>query len=313
MKKTTSIILLLTALMLSTACSKSPTPSTPSTGTTAPAETVPQFDNDIERKHYEYWITYENPKLNEEVTAYGYDDDGVLTLPLSELRHCEETYPRKIIITRAPIEPVSERYNKKSAAYYRRGMGLEITGYVTDLVSHCKRKVHMNSETTYLPKQWTVDYDGYTETKIMITGVLAVGTHDNGEEYDYSFLIGKKVTVIQQGYWYYDDNGELRKDGFNMKYTYVLKPNTEAVIAIENIKVKEKFSTCTTGAEAYAILTNQENPCYVYDFYPVTNKQGEKMTNSAMLEEYFKSLDEEYGGLYDPWGKKNAVKENLAL
>ena len=113
MKKTTSIILLLTALMLSTACSKSPTPSTPSTGTTAPAETVPQFDNNIDKEYYEHWITYENPKLNEEVTAYGYDDDGVLTLPLSELRHCEETYPRKIIITRAPIEPVSERYNKK--------------------------------------------------------------------------------------------------------------------------------------------------------------------------------------------------------
>ena len=313
MKKTTSIILLLTALMLSTACSKSPALSASSTDTTAPAETVPQFDNDIERKYYEHWITYENPKLNEEVTAYGYDDDGVLTLPLSELRHCEETYPRKIVISKVPPEPVSERYNKKSTAYYRRGMGLEITGYVTDLVSHCKREVFMNPEKTYLPKQWTVEYDGYTETKIMITGVLAVGTHDNGDEYDYSFLIGKEITVIQQGYWYYDDNGELCKDGFNMKYTYVLKPNTEAVIAIENLKVKEKFSACTNGAEAYAILTNQENPCYVYDFYPATNKQGEKITNSAMLEEYFKALDEEYGGIYEPWGKKNAVKENLAL
>lgn len=73
------------------------------------------------------------------------------------------------------------------------------------------------------------------------------------------------------------------------------------------------FSTCTTGAEAYAILTNQENPCYVYDFYPATNKQGEKITNSAMLEEYFKSLDEEYGGLYDPWGKKRGERKTRAV
>ena len=134
-----------------------------------------------------------------------------------------------------------------------------------------------------------------------------------GEEYDYSYLVGKVITTRQDGFWYYDDEGELCKGGTAKCYTYVLKPNVEAVITVGAFDTKNALSDCTTGAEAYENLHDQKRPRFVYDFYPNVNKQGEKITTPAMLEAYYKSLDEEYGGLYDPWGKKNAVKENLAL
>ena len=318
MKKTTSIILLLTALMLLTACSKSPTLSTPSTGTTAPAETVPQFDNNIDKEYYEHWITHENPKLNEEVRSYGYDENGNLVLPLSELRHAEEVLPKRFTISPAIKYPISERFNKSSPEYRNMDYYAVVTGYVVDLTSYCTRTVRIVNEANspdhpWLPEQWSVSYDGYTETKIMITGIISIGNHVQGEEYDYSYLVGKVITTRQDGFWYYDDEGELCKGGTARRYTYVLKPNVEAVITVGAFDTKNALSDCTTGAEAYENLHDRKRPRFVYDFYPNVNKQGEKITTPAMLEAYYKSLDEEYGGLYDPWGKKNAVKENLAL
>lgn len=318
MKKAISVILMLIAAILSTACSGSKM-SAPEGSTSAVTKDPDElFAEKMRQQQYDYWVTYVNPKSNEEMKAYGYNDNGELTLPLSELRHCEEIFPQKVLSQSRKPDPVADRFKPGSVEYGHSEYGIEIIGYVTDLVSHCVREENIlnsghDEELPGIPKQWYVIYNGYTETKITITGVISVGNHAQDENYDYSYLIGKEVTVRQNGFWYYDDSGELRKDGANRRYTYVLKPNTEAVIAIDKIDKNNMFSACTTGAEAYAILTNQENPCYVYDFYPATNKQGEKITNSAMLEEYFKSLDEEYGGLYDPWGKKNAVKENLAL
>ena len=318
MKKAISVILLLIAAILSTACSGSKT-SAPEGSTSAVTKDPDElFAEKMKKDYYDYWITHENPKLNEEVRSYGYDENGNLVLPLSELRHAEEVLPKRFTISPAIKYPISERFNKSSPAYRNMDYYAVVTGYVVDLTSYCTRTVRIVNEANSpdhpgLPEQWSVSYDGYTETKVMITGIISIGNHVQGEEYDYSYLVGKVITTRQDGFWYYDDEGELCKGGTARRYTYVLKPNVEAVITVGAFDTKNALSDCTTGAEAYENLHDQKRPRFVYDFYPNVNKQGEKITTPAMLEAYYKSLDEEYGGLYDPWGKKNAVKENLAL
>ena len=318
MKKAISVILMLIAAILSTACSGSKT-SAPEGSTSAVTKDPDElFAEKMKKDYYDYWITHENPKLNEEVRSYGYDENGNLVLPLSELRHAEEVLPKRFTISPAIKYPISERFNKSSPAYRNMDYYAVVTGYVVDLTSYCTRTVRIVNEANSpdhpgLPEQWSVSYDGYTETKIMITGIISIGNHVQGEEYDYSYLVGKVITTRQDGFWYYDDEGELCKGGTARRYTYVLKPNVEAVITVGAFDTKNALSDCTTGAEAYENLHDQKRPRFVYDFYPNVNKQGEKITTPAMLEAYYKSLDEEYGGLYNPWGKKNAVKENLAL
>lgn len=318
MKKAISVILMLIAAILSTACSGSKT-SAPEGSTSAVTKDPDElFAEKMKKDYYDYWITHENPKLNEEVRSYGYDENGNLVLPLSELRHAEEVLPKRFTISPAIKYPVSERFNKSSPEYRNMDYYAVVTGYVVDLTSYCTRTVRIVNEANSpdhpgLPEQWSVSYDGYTETKVMITGIISIGNHVQGEEYDYSYLVGKVITTRQDGFWYYDDEGELCKGGTAKRYTYVLKPNVEAVITVGAFDTKNALSDCTTGAEAYENLHDQKRPRFVYDFYPNVNKQGEKITTPAMLEAYYKSLDEEYGGLYDPWGKKNAVKENLAL
>ena len=318
MKKAISVILMLIAAILSTACSGSKT-SAPEGSTSAVTKDPDElFAEKMKKDYYDYWITHENPKLNEEVRSYGYDESGNLVLPLSELRHAEEVLPKRFTISPAIKYPVSERFNKSSPEYRNMDYYAVVTGYVVDLTSYCTRTVRIVNEANSpdhpgLPEQWSVSYDGYTETKIMITGIISIGNHVQGEEYDYSYLVGKVITTRQDGFWYYDDEGELCKGGTARRYTYVLKPNVEAVITVGAFDTKNALSDCTTGAEAYENLHDQKRPRFVYDFYPNVNKQGEKITTPAMLEAYYKSLDEEYGGLYNPWGKKNAVKENLAL
>ena len=318
MKKAISVILMLIAAILSTACSGSKT-SAPEGNTSAVTKDPDElFAEKMKKDYYDYWITHENPKLNEEVRSYGYDENGNLVLPLSELRHAEEVLPKRFTISPAIKYPVSERFNKSSPEYRNMDYYAVVTGYVVDLTSYCTRTVRIVNEANSpdhpgLPEQWSVSYDGYTETKVMITGIISIGNHVQGEEYDYSYLVGKVITTRQDGFWYYDDEGELCKGGTARRYTYVLKPNVEAVITVGAFDTKNALSDCTTGAEAYENLHDQKRPRFVYDFYPNVNKQGEKITTPAMLEAYYKSLDEEYGGLYDPWGKKNAVKENLAL
>ena len=318
MKKAISVILMLIAAILSTACSGSKT-SAPEGSTSAVTKDPDElFAEKMKKDYYDYWITHENPKLNEEVRSYGYDENGNLVLPLSELRHAEEVLPKRFTISPAIKYPISERFNKSSPAYRNMDYYAVVTGYVVDLTSYCTRTVRIVNEANSpdhpgLPEQWSVSYDGYTETKVMITGIISIGNHVQGEEYDYSYLVGKVITTRQDGFWYYDDEGELCKGGTAKRYTYVLKPNVEAVITVGAFDTKNTLSDCTTGAEAYENLHDQKRPRFVYDFYPNVNKQGEKITTPAMLEAYYKSLDEEYGGLYDPWGKKNAVKENLAL
>ena len=309
---------MLIAAILSTACSGSKT-SAPEGSTSAVTKAPDElFAEKMKKDYYDYWITHENPKLNEEVRSYGYDENGNLVLPLSELRHAEEVLPKRFTISPAIKYPISERFNKSSPEYRNMDYYAVVTGYVVDLTSYCTRTVRIVNEANSpdhpgLPEQWSVSYDGYTETKIMITGIISIGNHVQGEEYDYSYLVGKVITTRQDGFWYYDDEGELCKGGTARRYTYVLKPNVEAVITVGAFDTKNALSDCTTGAEAYENLHDQKRPRFVYDFYPNVNKQGEKITTPAMLEAYYKSLDEEYGGLYDPWGKKNAVKENLAL
>lgn len=318
MKKAISVILMLIAAILSTACSGSKT-SAPEGSTSAVTKDPDElFAEKMKKDYYDYWITHENPKLNEEVRSYGYDENGNLVLPLSELRHAEEVLPKRFTISPAIKYPISERFNKSSPEYRNMDYYAVVTGYVVDLTSYCTRTVRIVNEANSpdhpgLPEQWSVSYDGYTETKVMITGIISIGNHVQGEEYDYSYLVGKMITTRQDGFWYYDDEGELCKGGTAKRYTYVLKPNVEAVITVGAFDTKNALSDCTTGAEAYENLHDQKRPRFVYDFYPNVNKQGEKITTPAMLEAYYKSLDEEYGGLYDPWGKKNAVKENLAL
>ena len=318
MKKAISVILMLISAILSTACSGSKT-SAPEGSTSAVTKDPDElFAEKMKKDYYDYWITHENPKLNEEVRSYGYDENGNLVLPLSELRHAEEVLPKRFTISPAIKYPISERFNKSSPEYRNMDYYAVVTGYVVDLTSYCTRTVRIVNEANSpdhpgLPEQWSVSYDGYTETKIMITGIISIGNHVQGEEYDYSYLVGKVITTRQDGFWYYDDEGELCKGGTARRYTYVLKPNVEAVITVGAFDTKNALSDCTTGAEAYENLHDQKRPRFVYDFYPNVNKQGEKITTPAMLEAYYKSLDEEYGGLYDPWGKKNAVKENLAL
>lgn len=318
MKKAISVILMLIAAILSTACSGSKT-SAPEGSTSAVTKDPDElFAEKMKKDYYDYWITHENPKLNEEVRSYGYDENGNLVLPLSELRHAEEVLPKRFTISPAIKYPISERFNKSSPAYRNMDYYAVVTGYVVDLTSYCTRTVRIVNEANSpdhpgLPEQWSVSYDGYTETKVMITGIISIGNHVQGEEYDYSYLVGKVITTRQDGFWYYDDEGELCKGGTARRYTYVLKPNVEAVITVGAFDTKNALSDCTTGAEAYENLHDQKRPRFVYDFYPNVNKQGEKITTPAMLEAYYKSLDEEYGGLYNPWGKKNAVKENLAL
>ena len=318
MKKAISVILMLIAAILSTACSGSKT-SAPEGSTSAVTKDPDElFAEKMKKDYYDYWITHENPKLNEEVRSYGYDENGNLVLPLSELRHAEEVLPKRFTISQAIKYPISERFNKSSPEYRNMDYYAVVTGYVVDLTSYCTRTVRIVNEANSpdhpgLPEQWSVSYDGYTETKVMITGIISIGNHVQGEEYDYSYLVGKVITTRQDGFWYYDDEGELCKGGTAKRYTYVLKPNVEAVITVGAFDTKNALSDCTTGAEAYENLHDQKRPRFVYDFYPNVNKQGEKITTPAMLEAYYKSLDEEYGGLYDPWGKKNAVKENLAL
>ena len=318
MKKAISVILMLIAAILSTACSGSKT-SAPEGSTSAVTKDPDElFAEKMKKDYYDYWITHENPKLNEEVRSYGYDENGNLVLPLSELRHAEEVLPKRFTISPAIKYPISERFNKSSPAYRNMDYYAVVTGYVVDLTSYCTRTVRIVNEANSpdhpgLPEQWSVSYDGYTETKVMITGIISIGNHVQGEEYDYSYLVGKVITTRQDGFWYYDDEGELCKGGTAKRYTYVLKPNVEAVITVGAFDTKNALSDCTTGAEAYENLHDRKRPRFVYDFYPNVNKQGEKITTPAMLEAYYKSLDEEYGGLYDPWGKKNAVKENLAL
>ena len=309
---------MLIAAILSTACSGSKT-SAPEGSTSAVTKDPDElFAEKMKKDYYDYWITHENPKLNEEVRSYGYDENGNLVLPLSEFRHAEEVLPKRFTISPAIKYPISERFNKSSPAYRNMDYYAVVTGYVVDLTSYCTRTVRIVNEANSpdhpgLPEQWSVSYDGYTETKVMITGIISIGNHVQGEEYDYSYLVGKVITTRQDGFWYYDDEGELCKGGTARRYTYVLKPNVEAVITVGAFDTKNALSDCTTGAEAYENLHDQKRPRFVYDFYPNVNKQGEKITTPAMLEAYYKSLDEEYGGLYDPWGKKNAVKENLAL
>ena len=318
MKKAISVILMLIAAILSTACSGSKT-SAPEGNTSAVTKDPDElFAEKMKKDYYDYWITHENPKLNEEVRSYGYDENGNLVLPLSELRHAEEVLPKRFTISPAIKYPISERFNKSSPEYRNMDYYAVVTGYVVDLTSYCTRTVRIVNEANSpdhpgLPEQWSVSYDGYTETKVMITGIISIGNHVQGEEYDYSYLVGKVITTRQDGFWYYDDEGELCKGGTARRYTYVLKPNVEAVITVGAFDTKNALSDCTNGAEAYENLHDQKRPRFVYDFYPNVNKQGEKITTPAMLEAYYKSLDEEYGGLYNPWGKKNAVKENLAL
>ena len=78
---------MLIAAILSTACSGSKM-SAPEGSTSAVTKDPDElFAEKMRQQQYDYWVTYVNPKSNEEMKAYGYNDNGELTLPLSELRH----------------------------------------------------------------------------------------------------------------------------------------------------------------------------------------------------------------------------------
>ena len=207
MKKAISVILMLIAAILSTACSGSKT-SAPEGSTSAVTKDPDElFAEKMKKDYYDYWITHENPKLNEEVRSYGYDENGNLVLPLSELRHAEEVLPKRFTISPAIKYPISERFNKSSPAYRNMDYYAVVTGYVVDLTSYCTRTVRIVNEANSpdhpgLPEQWSVSYDGYTETKVMVTGIISIGNHVQGEEYDYSYLVGKVITTRQDGFWY---------------------------------------------------------------------------------------------------------------
>ncbi len=263
-------------------------------------------------QYIQYWSTYENPKLNDEVKTYGYDNNGELILPLSELEHCEEILPHHVIATPAIPKPISNCFVEGTAYYQIYSNSLHLVGYVTDLISHCTREdIYMDHDEKYgLPVQWSTYYSGYTETKFMITDVIDVGRKIPDSENHYDYLIGKEITIRQFGYWYFDDNGNMKKEGINLRYTYVLKPNTPAVIEVFN----ESCCECKTGEEIYQLLT--ELPIYdkqVMDFYPAENQKGEDITSIELLKDYFIELDKEYGGIYQPWRKANEVKERISF
>lgn len=140
MKKAISVILMLIAAILSTACSGSKM-SAPEGSTSAVTKDPDElFAEKMRQQQYDYWVTYVNPKSNEEMKAYGYNDNGELTLPLSELRHCEEIFPQKVLSQSRKPDPVADRFKSGSVEYGHSEYGIEIIGYVTDLVSHCVRE-----------------------------------------------------------------------------------------------------------------------------------------------------------------------------
>ncbi len=263
-------------------------------------------------RYIQHWSTYENPKLNEEVMVYGYDSNGELTLPLSMLEHCEEILPHHVIASPSLPKPISDSFVEGTAYYLEYNHSLHLVGYVTDLVSHCTRKdVYANHDEKYgLPEHWHTQYSGYTETKFMITDVIDVGRKAPDSENRYDYLIGKEISVSQDGYWYLDDDGNMKKDGINLRYTYVLKPDIPAIISVRY----DSFCECQTGEELYQLLT--ELPVRekaLLDFYPAENQKGEGITNIEMLRDYFIELDKEYNGIYTPWRKKNEVKERISF
>ena len=273
------------------------------------------YDLNKKNEYINEWKNYENPKTNEEVEIYGYDENGMLVLSMSELIHIDDDI-HKLPITpsTAPRTPISDSFVEGTARYNLYENSLHIVGYVTDLKSYCFRAIYpiIHPAEYGLPSQWEVGYTGYTETKITITDVIDVGRNIPDDKNGYDCLIGKEIVVKQHGYWYYDDNGNMKKSGAYEIYSYVLNPDVLAVmdILINNIS----FSDYLTGTEVYELLSNTslENTL-LFDFYPAENQKGEDITSIELLKDYFIELDKEYGGIYQPWRKANEVKERISF
>ena len=185
----------------------------------------------MRQQQYDYWVTYVNPKSNEEMKAYGYNDNGELTLPLSELRHCEEIFPQKVLSQSRKPDPVADRFKPGSVEYGHSEYGIEIIGYVTDLVSHCVREENIlnsghDEELPGIPKQWYVIYNGIQKPKSRLPVLFPSETMLRTKITITAISSARKSLFVRTAF-YYDDSGELRKDGANRRYTYVLKPNTE--------------------------------------------------------------------------------------
>lgn len=181
MKKAISVILMLIAAILSTACSGSKM-SAPEGSTSAVTKDPDElFAEKMRQQQYDYWVTYVNPKSNEEMKAYGYNDNGELILPLSELRHCEEIFPQKVLSQSRKPDPVADRFKPGSVEYGHSEYGIEIIGYVTDLVSHCVREENIlnsghDEELPGIPKQWYVIYNGIQKPKSRLPVLFPSGT-----------------------------------------------------------------------------------------------------------------------------------------
>ena len=271
-----------------------------------------------DREYIDSWMrnfSLSSWKSNSEMTEYGYDKNGLLVLPLSKLKHCDDA-PRKNFAQWTPY-PLSVYFDEESAFYDDYNKKLHIVGYVTDLTSYAMRKttVHTPREGFDLPEIRYASFSGYTETKIFITDVIDVGRIAPDSTNNYDYLIGKEITVSQKGFWAYDDDGNMFKDStYGITYSYVLKPNVPAVIELCFFDGKASFSDYSTGEEIYnAINKNVDvTNISVSDFYPAEDKNGNLIDTTEKLKNYYAELDSEYKGYYLPW-RKNEIKEDLSL
>ena len=214
--------------------------------------------------------------------------------------------------------PTSDTLDPEKRLSYCAPQLLYVTASVVSIESHC---VNFDDRTSDLMYEYhynkNVPYIGYTVTKLEIEDVADAFTR--GRE-SFLGLIGRTVTARQPVFWYYDDQGELKKaSAYEGRYSYCLAPGREALVCLS---VMDKKTNRPLDAADFAEITceellewlneNGDRYTVLSDYYPPKDQNGERFLRLEQIRDYLLWLNDQNNGLYNAFAKKNEIKDSLS-
>ena len=288
MKKSTIILICILVNTTLISCSYTHSPiCSPVTDEDISTANTDESQRDTTNELPDWLEDYIPPLSNQEMMKYGYDENGQLVLTEDQLEHVEDTfsdpYGALVDYDNGGMHEIFERsYVNGNFA------GMVLTGTVQSITSVCTRNEDIyRSEKFEIP---VVSYQGYTETKFLVTGVLDIRSNDSEIHAHHALqeaLIGRVITIKQTPFWYIDDNGTQKKQDSH-GYTYVLKPEASSVIWLHLPSYRDEFDKMTTEEQLKLFDTPE---CGVEDFYPAVNEKDEVIDTFEAFTSYLAYLE----------------------
>jgi hypothetical protein len=205
---------------------------------------------------------------------------------------------------------------------------LVVVAEINTITSYCKRYVDEREATEYNPDYTLRILRGCTETQITVKKVLDFCNRvNNGEEIDFSFLEGKELTGYFQGYWYYDDDGSMKKTTSHpIDLSYVAAPG-QTVVLVMNYRDMDKFTDAESfyewvssgeGRFAPDTLLELDKAKWVTSgiikyFFPAIDQDDKEIETLDQFKNYLEWLDETHRGCFYPWAPLCKVTADISF